>query len=143
MSTTTLKLEGFNPPLHREFQGQGVFAGQQGEGTSPKIQFNVNTPATPGTGVLYVSNGNLPKNDAICKIKVPPGLRVRGGKFTADWVDVFTDNQPTHRNDEILEQISHEIQYTTDEIVFKISVNNRNLSGTINAKLTVTYEIAT
>jgi hypothetical protein len=144
-SQIELSLSCFNPPFNLVFSGEGVFPGQQGQGTTQKIQFNVKTPST-SPQVLYVSYE--PRNDAFCTITVPLGHRVIAGWFNPDWADVYTRhendaNSEVFPRDEIIKQVLISSEIATRTITFRVKAKQSTVKGTMNGTFTVKYEVAT
>src|SRR5690242_1827184 len=70
----TLSMNCVNPYLDVKFTNVGSRTA-----TTEPIQFNVNRPAPPGSGTIFLQSNEFPLNRGVCTAKISEGYRFEGG----------------------------------------------------------------
>ena len=133
-----------NPLLSVQLVEQGVNARGLGQASSPKIQFNINTP--PGAGVIFVDD----RNNGVCTITVSDGYRLLAGRGVIDPTDMATlfnsgyKNGPSVATMVYTSCIKQEVNILKCQVIKHPDGNKISdpKGGTINLNWIVEYEEA-
>lgn len=126
----------FNPDLTVPLSFDTTSSGN-GQGVSPTIQFNINTPS--GGGAIFVNKDN----DGFCDVSINSGYRINSGHAVFDNVNVYTANlngsQYPNKSEILKHVIANAGQPTGNSMRFKMHESTAQFLGTVNIKFVIDY----